>query len=191
MNTILLNQNDKYYLDGKFYIVKSGRIISRDILETGKIVTYENYLTSGEIIGNFFKFIKGNNFYIPDIDIEIEALENNTVLEEFEINYNNLSKDLFISKIIDSLVKKTLIKFFYQLYDKQGYILAVLKLYNNENGFISKKEINYENFNISKSQFYLILAKLKKEKYILEFNDSLYLNLKKIDSYLSKLGEKN
>lgn len=188
MDTILLNKNDKYYLDGKFYIIKSGKIISRDILENGKIITYENYLAAGEIIGNFFKFINIKDIYIPDIDIEIEAVEDETLLEEFELNYNTLSyKESSASKVIDHLIKKNLIKFFYQLYDKQGYILAILKLYNNENGFIYKKDINYENFNVSKSQFYLILSKLKKEKYILDMQDCIYLNLKKIDSYLSNL----
>ena len=65
--------------------------------------------------------------------------------------------------------------------------MSILKLYNNDSGFISKKELNYENFNISKSQFYLIFSKLKKEKYILDDSEGIYLNLKKIDSYLSKL----
>lgn len=187
MNMIFLNKNDRHYLDGKFYIIKKGKIITRDILENGKILTYENYLTSGEIIGNFFSFLTLKDIYIPDIDIEVEALEDDTVLEEFNFNSNILTDDNFISKIITHLAKKTLIKFFYQLYDTQGYILSILKLYNNDTGFISKKEINYENFNISKSQFYLVLSKLKKEKYILDDSDGIYLNLKKIDTYLSSL----
>jgi len=187
MNIISLNKTERYYLDGKFYIIKKGKIISRDILENGKILTYENYLTSGEVIGNFFRFLNIKDIYIPDIDIEIEALENDTILEELNFDSNILTDDNFISKIITHLAKKTLIKFFYQLYDTQGYVMSILKLYNNDSGFISKKELNYENFNISKSQFYLIFSKLKKEKYILDDSEGIYLNLKKIDSYLSKL----
>ena len=69
MNIISLNKTERYYLDGKFYIIKKGKIISRDILENGKILTYENYLTSGEVIGNFFRFLNIKDIYIPDIDI--------------------------------------------------------------------------------------------------------------------------
>lgn len=189
MRTITLDKRDRYYLDGKFYIVKKGKAITRDILENGKIVTNENCLGSGEIVGNFFKLINPSDIYIPEIEVEVEALEDNTVLEKLDFNPSMLKSDPFFSKVIDHLVKKSLIKFFYQLYDTQGYILAVLKLYNNDSGFIYKKDINYENFNISRSQFYLVFSKLKKEKYILEINDSIYLNLKKIDSYLASLGE--
>lgn len=189
MRTITLDKRDRYYLDGKFYIVKKGKAITRDILENGKIVTNENCLGSGEIVGNFFKLINPSDIYIPEIEVEVEALEDNTVLEKLDFNPSMLKSDPFFSKVIDHLVKKSLIKFFYQLYDTQGYILAVLKLYNNDSGFIYKKDINYENFNISRSQFYLVFSKLKKEKYILEVNDSIYLNLKKIDSYLASLGE--
>ena len=39
MNIISLNKTERYYLDGKFYIIKKGKIISRDILENGKILT--------------------------------------------------------------------------------------------------------------------------------------------------------
>lgn len=189
MSIITLNKRDRYYLDGKFYIVKKGKAITRDILENGKVVTNENCLSSGEIIGNFFKLTNSTDIYIPEIEVEVEALEDNTILERLEFNPNQLKSHAFFSKIVDQLVKKSLIKFFYQLYDTQGYILAILKLYNNDNGFILKKDITYENFNISRSQFYLILAKLKKEKYVLEVNDSIYLNLKKIDLYLASLGE--
>ena len=58
-----------------------------------------------------------------------------------------------------------------------------------EDGYVYKKEISYENFNISKSQFYLIYSNLKKENFLSEVDNKIFLNLKKIDPYLEKLGE--
>lgn len=183
-NTIVLNRHDRYYLDGKFYIVKKGKLISRDILETGKVITNENFLKKGEMIGNFFEFLPQNNMMLPEIDIEVEALEDDTVLEEFNFCSKDIFQNIYFEKIIIQLIKKSMIKFFYQLYDTKGYIMAILKLYANGEGIIAKKEINYENFNISRSQFYLIYSKLKKEKYITEIGKKIQLNLTKIDDYL-------
>lgn len=97
--------------------------------------------------------------------------------------------DIYIQKIFSQLVKKAIIKFLQQLYNTKGYILAILKLHLNDNGYVYKKEISYENFNISKSQFYLIYSNLKKENFLSEVDNKIFLNLKKIDPYLEKLGE--
>ena len=184
--TITLNKKDRYFLDGKFFLVKKGKLISRDILETGKIITNENCLKEGELIGNFFEFLPENNLMIPEVDIEVEALEDGTILEEFNFSSSDVLKNVYLEKIITQLIKKSMIKFFYQLYDTKGYIMAILKLYADNNGKIFKHEINYENFNISRSQFYLIYANLKKEKFIFERESVVSLDLNKINDYLEK-----
>lgn len=79
MNIISLDKQQRYFLDGKFFLVKKGRIIARDILENGKIITNENYLIEGDLIGNFFTLLPRRDLFIPEIEIEIEALENNTI----------------------------------------------------------------------------------------------------------------
>lgn len=192
MGCILLNKNNKFYIDNKFYVVNKGRVITRNILENGKIITNEICLTSGDVICNFFSFLSPNNdIYIPEIDIEIESLENETEIEVLDFNLQQIKNNLILYKLIEQLCKKLLIKLFYHLYNTQGYILAILKLYTDENGLILKKNINYENFNISRSQFYLIISKLKKEKFILEFEDYMCLNLKKVNLYLSSLSNTN
>lgn len=99
MRTITLDKRDRYYLDGKFYIVKKGKAITRDILENGKIVTNENCLGSGEIVGNFFKLINPSDIYIPEIEVEVEALEDNTVLEKLDFNPSMLKSDLFFQRL--------------------------------------------------------------------------------------------
>lgn len=191
MNIISLDKQQRYFLDGKFFLVKKGRIIARDILENGKIITNENYLIEGDLIGNFFTLLPRRDLFIPEIEIEIEALENNTILEEFKFSSEEIFCNVYSEKVVIQLIKKSIFKFFYQLYDTKGYILAVLKLYLNNRTFISKKEIHYENFNISKSQFYLIYSKLKKENFITESNDKIFLNSDKINAYLEELGEYN
>lgn len=191
MNIISLDKQQRYFLDGKFFLVKKGRIIARDILENGKIITNENYLIEGDLIGNFFTLLPRRDLFIPEIEIEIEALENNTILEEFKFSSEEIFCNVYSEKVVIQLIKKSIFKFFYQLYDTKGYILAVLKLYLNNRTFISKKEIHYENFNISKSQFYLIYSKLKKENFIIESNNKIFLNLDKVNSYLEELGEYN
>ena len=191
MNIISLDKQQRYFLDGKFFLVKKGRIMARDILENGKIITNENYLVEGDLIGNFFTLLPKRDLFIPEIEIEIKALEDNTILEEFKFSLEEIFCNVYLEKIVIQLIKKSIFKFFYQLYDTKGYILAILKLYLNNRNFILKNEIHYENFNISKSQFYLIYSKLKKENFITESNDKIFLNSDKINAYLEELGEYN
>lgn len=185
IKTINLKKKDRYFLDGKFFLIKKGKVISREILESGKVITNENCLKEGEIIGNFFRFLPENTM-LPDTEIEIEALEDNSILEEFQFSSEDILKNIYFEKVITQLIKKNMIKFFYQLYDTKGYILAILKLYADSSGKLLKSEINYENFNISRSQFYLIYSNLKKEKFILEKGENIHLDLDEIDEYLAK-----
>lgn len=191
MNIISLDKQQRYFLDGKFFLVKKGRIIARDILENGKIITNENYLVEGDLIGNFFILLPKSDLFIPEIEIEIEALEDNTILEEFKFFSETIFSNIYLEKVVIQLIKKSMFKFFYQLYNTKGYILAILKIYLNNRNFILKKEIHYENFNISKSQFYLIYSKLKKENFITESNNKIFLNLDKVNAYLEELEESN
>lgn len=185
-NTIILNKFDNYSLDGKLFLIKKGKVISRDILKNEKIVTNETSLQEGEIIGNFFDFSLQNNLLIPESNIEIEALENHTILEEFNFSSKEIIKNIYLEQMIIQLLKKNLIKFFNQLYDTKGYILAILKLYANNKNKISKQKINYKNFNLDRNKFYFYYSILKKENFIEEKEKNIYLNLEKINEYLEK-----
>ena len=107
---IKLNPYEKFYLDEQFFLVKKGKIITKDILPNGKIISNENCLRGGEIIGNFFNFLKCESLNIPNIDIEIEALEETTLerLETFQLT--TLNNSIF-EKLLLHLIKKTTIKF--------------------------------------------------------------------------------
>lgn len=181
-----LSSNEKYYLDGRFFLITKGKVITKDILASGKIISNENCLREGELIGNFFNISSNFNVNLPEIDVEVEALEE-TTLEEFKFSKKDILKNTVFEKMLSQLIKKSIIKFLYQLYDSKGYILAILKLYANSDNEIPKKEISYENFNISKSQFYLIYSKLKKENYIIEEKNLVKLNIEKINEYLNHL----
>ena len=188
MGTIFLEKGERYFLNNKFYLIKKGKISSKDILENGRIIANEDFLRTGEIIGNFFNFLPKKRITFPEIEIEIEAVENSVILEEIKFPSGNSLSNGYLEKMLECLIKKAAIKFFYQLYDTKGYILAILKLYLNGNEFIKKEEIRYENFNISKSQFYLIFSALKKERFVLTINRKVFLDEKKIDSYLISLS---
>ena len=181
---IKLNPHEKYYLDGRFFLIKKGKVITKDILPNGKVISNENCLREGEIVGNFFNFLKCEYLSVPEIDIEVEALEK-TILEEFKFSHPEIISNVIFEKMLSQLIKKSTIKFLYQLYDKKGYMLAILKLYADSKGKIPKKEINYENFNISKSQFYVLFSKLKQERFLKEEKNDIFLNLEKIDSFLN------
>ncbi|MGL5459965.1 MAG: hypothetical protein ACRDBY_10155 [Cetobacterium sp.] len=92
---IELNPHEKYYLDGKFFLITKGKVITKDILSNGKVISNENCLRKGEIIGNFFTLLKYKYLYVPEIDVEFE-------------------------KMLSQLIKKSTIKFLYQFYDKKG-----------------------------------------------------------------------
>lgn len=191
MKEITLKKDEYYFLDGKFFMIQSGKISTREILETGGSVANELYLSAGEIVGNFFKLLKVSGFEVPDIEIEVKAVENNTVLKEFTITEEKLIENESLRQLIMFLLKKSLLKLLYQLYDTKGYVLAVLKLYTNNKKYVKREDIYYGNFNISKSQFYLAYRKLRREGYIKEVNERIYFDKEKVRRYLKLLGEKN
>lgn len=156
------------------------------MLPNGKIVVHEHYFVEGEVIGNFFNLIKEENLKLPNVEIEIEALRDSE-LEEFYFLQNVIYENTVFEKIITQLIKKTIIKFFENIYGPKGYMLAMFKLYANEKLEVEKTEISYENFNMSKSQYYLKLGELKKEGYLEEKKNIFRLNIQKISKYLEEI----
>lgn len=190
MKEIILKRQESYLLDNKFFMVKSGKIILRNILENGKVVTNEGCFLKGEIIGNFFNFLDIKNLSIPEVEIEVEALEDNTVLEEIKIDRMKVKENYFIKKLLDSIIKKILLDFYFQVYDLKGYMLSLLKLYIDKENKVLKKNIKPENFNMSKSHFYLMLSKIKTENFIIEKGKYIILDLNKVNEYLVEIDDK-
>ncbi|MGL5752647.1 MAG: hypothetical protein ACRCXT_19070, partial [Paraclostridium sp.] len=126
IKTIAIKKGEYYFLDDKFFIVKKGKVLARDILASGKVIPNEHYFSEGEVIGNFFKFVKDERLTVPNVDIEIEALRDSE-LEEFSFSKTQLVENIFFERIITQLIKKSTIKFLENLYDSKGYILSILK----------------------------------------------------------------
>lgn len=186
MGELFLKSKDKFFIEEKFYIVKRGKVLLREVLPNGKSVTSECYLGPDDILGNFFNIL-GKNELLLDVEVEIEALED-AVLEEFKIPiFNKFNKNGIMERILLQLAKKSMTRLYYHMYNKNGYILSIFKLYANEHGEVNKDEVNYDIFNISKSQFYLILSKLKEENYLKCSGKKIILNRDKIDKYLMML----
>lgn len=179
-----LEKNEKLFLGNKFFIVKKGKVIVKNLLENGDIIVNESYVQVGEIIGNLFLLTEINYLKLPNIEIEIESLEK-VILEEINISKKEIFSNLILKKVFSQLIKQYIIKFLSHAYDAQRFILSLLRLNCDLNGIILKENINYEYFNISKSQYYLVLSNIKKQNLIKEDNKKFILDLKKIDKILS------
>lgn len=186
MLRIHLEKNEKFFLGDKFFIVKKGEVVVKKLLENGEIIVNENYVKTGEIIGNFFLLTEIDYLELPNVEIEIESLENVT-LEEIKISKDDISNNLIFKKLFSQLIKQYIIKFLSHVYDTQRFILSLLRLNSDLDGVIMKKNINYEYFNISKSQYYLLLGNMKKEKLFKEDRNKILLDLKKIEKVLNPL----
>lgn len=183
MVQIILKPHDKFsLLKGESFILKSGKLLTTSIFENGKIINNHTYLHAGEILFNWFDFYQEED--IPEIEIEVEALED-SILEK--INFFENKHLHFYQTILLQLIKKSVLETQYYLYDTKGYILTILKKSSSSQGIISRKKIKAEHFNIGKTQFYKIYKEIKEEEFLLEKNGKLYLNLKKINDYLSTL----
>lgn len=187
MAKIVLRKKERYFLSNKFYLVINGSVCAYDIFENGKVIPKEACFKAGEIIGNFFQCFPSEYLPLPlpDTEVEIVAMEDNTIIEEFKFESKNISTNLGLSKIIIQLLKENIFKLFYHLYDKKGYLLVILRFYANEKGVLLKEQIHYDNFLMSKSQFYNTYTLLKEEKYIKEEDKNIKLNLKKIEKYFT------
>lgn len=183
-NQVILKKRERFFLEDKFYLISKGSVSAYELFENGKYLPKGGKFKEGDLIGNFFSIQKGN-FILPEISVEIIALEDETILEEFKFDPEEvLANSSNFEKIIFQLLKENLFKLFYQLYDKKRYILSVLKFYANEKGEISKEYIRFENFTMSKSQFYSLYAELKREKYIIEKKSQIFLSLEKVESFI-------
>lgn len=183
MNKVTLKKKEHFYLDNKLYIVKQGSVCVRTILENGTIIPKEGCYRKGEILINFFSFNNFDEINLPELDLEIMALEDNTILEEFHASLTSISKIPSFDKIFKQLLKENIFNFFYHLYDKKGYLLSILKIYSDSKGNLEKDKISYEHFNMSKSQFYSTLSLLKQENFLYEKNKKIILNNEKIQMY--------
>lgn len=187
LGKIHLKAHKKYYLlEDKFFIVKSGKVVTKSIAANGKVISNNTCLREGELVFNCFKFLSNGEMNFPEIQMEIEALEE-TTLEEFVFCKKGIVNNEIYKNVFLHLVQKVAIELLYQLYDTKGYILMILKLYANSKGIFNKKEIKPENFNVGKTQFYKIYLHLKNEEYLIEEHGEVYLNLLKIDNYLLEL----
>lgn len=187
MKVVNLSKNQRFLIDDECFLIKKGKVISKDILKNGKAVGHELFVTKGEVIGNFFSRLnKEENFEL--MSVEVEALEE-TELEEINIKKDLVEEDDSFKKILSQLSKRMLLKYYQELYDTKGYILAVLKFYAGKKRILNKKEIKYDRFsNISRSRFYKIYSELKNEEYLIEEGDILKLNSVKINQYLRKFS---
>lgn len=190
MSEIYLQKKESMFLEKKFFIIKKGKVIVKKLLENGEIIVNANCVNKNEIVGNFFLLSSNNEFLLPSIEIEIEAIKD-SVLEEIHISKKDISNNLILKKIVSQLIISYTINFLSYFYDTSKFLLILLKLYADSEGNLSKKDIHYENFNISKSQFYLIFSKLKKENYLKEKNSKISLNLEKIETVLDPNNRMN
>lgn len=181
---ISLKKDEKLFLGNKFYLIKKGSILLKKILENGKVISYENILKKDEIIGDFFTLSEINFLILPEIEIEIEALEE-TLIEEIEISKNELNNNPIFKKLLNQLIKQCIIKFISYVCDPVKILLILLKINSDSNGVVEKKNVSYENLNMSRTQYYSILTLLKKENLLKEEKKKIILNLKKIDKKLN------
>lgn len=178
---IILKNHERYSLHkDEIFLVKKGKIISKNIAANGKIVCNNLCLEKGEILMNYFYFLENVEL---EIEVEIEALEE-SILER--INLNEKKGDIF-EKILYQLIRKGIAELKYHLYNTKGYILMMMKVYANEKGVLKKKDVKAEHFNIGRTQFFKVYKELKKEKFLEEKGQYIYLDLVKIDDYLIDL----
>ena len=186
MKTITLKAQERCFLeDDKFFIVEKGTIVTRSILENGKVISNNSCLRKEEVVFNCFNFLEDQENTLPKIEVELEALEDSVLIEVEFLKEEVITNEIH-QKILRQLVKKTMINVLSQVYTGKGYILLMLKIYADSKGVINKKGVQLDNFNIGKTQFYKIYKILKKDSYIVEKEKKLHLNLSKIDEYLLK-----
>lgn len=184
---LYLSKGEKQVIDDVSYEIIKGKLVVREVFMNGKVLGHELYLEKNEIVANFFSilFQKNQKVSLQEGNIEIEALE---MCELREISIQADKNDCSIlEKINLQLLKMNILKYYYQIYDSAGYILAILKFYSDDKGILKKSEVTPETFGmISKSQFYELYKKIKKEKFVVEAKGKIMLRLEKIDEYLKE-----
>ncbi|QNM15680.1 MULTISPECIES: hypothetical protein [Fusobacterium] len=185
MKEIIVKAKESLVVYEKFYRVKKGKVLLKNIFPNGKIVTNEHWLKTGDLIGEFLNYWRLKNVDLPDIEIEVDALED-SVLEEINFDIKEIKNNIFLNNLIKNFIRLHVFQLLFHFYDTKGYILTLLKLYSNGDNVISKEQFNVEHFNISKSQFYNVYGQLRKSGYFKEENKKIYLDRKKADEYLEK-----
>lgn len=187
-SSLKLKKYESIYLeDDKVYTILSGKILARDIFSNGKILNNEIPLSKGDLIGNFFKICEVYEDISKNLAIEIEALEEaELIISEGKVLCENLENDMFgmLRNLIEQMLKKHLITIYHHTYSKKGYMLAVLLLHSSRDGILSKDLLNYENFNLSRSQFFSIMSELKSDLLLQKTTKGVIINKTKAEKYL-------
>lgn len=187
-NFIILEKSKTLYISDNFFLIKNGKILIRYIFENGKISGHNFVLKKGDIIGNFFKLIPSNEIkysFKLEFLVEIIALENSE-LESIKLPYfSTYNLNNIYEKIIYQLLKKQALDTLYIILPKYLYVMAIF-LFMSSTGNIDKKNIDPENFNMSKSQFYNVLSKIKKQNIIIEKKENIIVNTEKISDEIKK-----
>ena len=159
METIILKKYEKIFIENNIYIIQKGKILFKYVFEEGNSLANSKHLKKGELIGNFFQL--DSEVEISPFYLEVLALE--TVILE-RIYQINLNKNSIYQKIISHLLKVLASNIDYRLKDKKELILYILKSLSNSRGIVQKQTISPDLFDLSKSQYYLLISKLKNEK---------------------------
>lgn len=168
---ITLKKGEVYYIENRCYIILKGKGVTKCIMPSGKTVVNESLLKSNDILYNFL-FINNDLIdekkILKDGEVLFKAFED-SILKEVELN--NQFKDKLASQSFHYYILKEL-----QLaITSIEYLLITLKRYSYNNS-VDRTIILYDNFNISRSQFYLIIQRLKKDKLLIEEGDKYILN---------------
>lgn len=184
MERVILKRKERYLLNGNFYKIIRGSVTAYDIFENGKSLPKDGCFKNGDFIGNFFGcFDQKDSLLFPETEVEIVALEDNTILENFTFSRKEIGNNIVLEQLILRLARENIFKLFQYLYDKKGYILAVLKFSANDRGYVVPDYVHPENFNMSRSQFYSLYTKLKNDRYVIETKNSVQLDLEKVQDY--------
>ena len=171
MKTITLNKGEDFYIENKCYVIINGKGIIKYITPNGKTTVNESILKTNDILYNSLSIsnslINEYNF-LKNIETLFKAFEI-TILKE--IKFDKLLKDKLLLQISYYYTLKEL----HLIMTTTEYILITLKRYSCNN-IIDKTIILYDDFNISRSQFYLIIQNLKKENILIENNNNYILN---------------
>lgn len=171
MKTITLSKGKDFYIENKCYLILKGKGILKYVSSNGKTVVNESVLKKDDVLYNIIfidnNFINEHNS-LKEIETLFKAFEI-TILKEIELN--KLYKERLLLQISYYYILKEL----HLLVTTTEYLLITLKRYSYNN-IIDKTVIIYDDFNISRSQFYLIIQSLKKNKLLIEKNNNYILN---------------
>lgn len=187
-NDISLKKKEALFLDNdKIYSIVSGKIIVREVFSNGKIVNSEVPLVSGDIVGNFFNIYGLYKNITKGLAVEVEAIDDTIMVE---LNKDEMSQKIksfstgIVGNLMEQMLKKQLINICHHIYSKKGYILAVLLMHSKENEYIPKSFLNHEVFNLSRSQFFMVISELKKEGILEKKLDKIKVDKNKAEEFL-------